>query len=349
MGEGAKEISARAVEQVDPDNPDSLGAVIDRIQGSRVFSGHPADTEGSPESQDENEVEHTSQEPLSEAEEPAKEPPDQAPPEKAEEGQTEDWGFTPKYKSHREAEIGYREAERKMHEATQAAAALKAEVEQLRRELEGIKRGESQPSAEESQEPKTNEQLVAAYEAALTEISELDPYDPNYHKLAAKAWAKTGLDKLLLQSVLNEIDKRLEERLSRASGQVAPSPPAADTPPATPAPSGDEHQRLVAMAEDMARQAGLEMTPGSLDHRLFWSNLNFLPEGLSFQDEVKWMIQETKRLKPQPSQTRPSPESIHREHAVMERGSDASTKSPASDKPTTIGALLDKQMQRRVI
>jgi hypothetical protein len=346
MSEGAEVTSVRPVETTGPDNPDSLGAVMDRIQGNRVFSGHPADTEGNPETQDESGDEQTPAEPVSAPDKPDEKPPEKEPPKVAGDGQAEDWGFTPKYKSHREAEIGYQEAERKMHEATQAAAALKAEIEQLRREMEEVKRDKSQPSESEGQEPKTNEQLVAAYESALTEISGLDPYDPNYHKMAAQAWAKTGLDKLLLQSVLNEIDKRLEERLQGASGQVAQPPPATDTPPATPAPPVDDQRRLVAMAEDLARQAGLEMTPGSLDHRLFWSNLNFLPEGLSFQDEVQWMIQETKRLKPQ---SRPAPESIHREHAVMERGSDASTQVPANEKPATIGALLDRQMQRRVI
>jgi len=349
MSEGAEATSVKAVETIGPDNPDSLGAVIDRIQGNRVFSGHPADTEGDPETQDEEEGKQTPPEPPSAPEKPDAKPPEKEPPKEAGDGQAEDWGFTPKYKSHREAEIGYQEAERKMHEATQAAAAAKAEAEKLRQELEEVKSGKALPSKEETQEPKTNEQLVAAYESALTEISELDPYDPNYHKLAAQAWAKTGLDKLLLQSALSEIDRRLEERLRGASGQDAQPPLAAGTPPATPAPPGDDQQRVVAMAEDLARQAGLDMTPGSLDHRLFWSNLNFLPEGLSFQDEVRWMVQETNRLRPKASPARPAPESIHREHAVMERGSDASTRVSGNEKPATIGALLDQQMQRRVI
>jgi hypothetical protein len=90
--------------------------------------------------------------------------------------------------------------------------------------MEEVKRDKSQPSESEGQEPKTNEQLVAAYESALTEISGLDPYDPNYHKMAAQAWAKTGLDKLLLQSVLNEIDKRLEETPPRSVGASCPAP-----------------------------------------------------------------------------------------------------------------------------
>jgi len=345
MGEGAKDISARMVEHIDPDNPTSLGAAINRLQEQRIFSGHPADTEGSPEMHEEATGEQTPQESLPVTEKSEGKPPEGEPQQEAGDGQTEDWGFTPKYKSHREAEIGYREAERKMHEATQAAAALKAEVEQLRRELEEVKKGASKPSAMATQEP--NEQLVAAYEAALAEISELDPYDPDYHKLAAKAWAKTGLDKLLLQSVLQEVDKRLQERLQGSSGQAVP--PATGTQPSIPAPQGEDTQRLVSMAEDMARQAGLDMSPGSLDHRLFWSNLNFLPEGLSLQDEVKWMIQETKRLKNQTSQARPAPESIHRDHAVLERGSSGSTQTSASEKPHTIGSLLDRQLQRRVI
>lgn len=351
MSQGDASISSKPVEPVSADDSQTLGAAISRIQGKRVFSGHPADIVDDPETGEEGGGEES--------------PPETAPPlpshqedkgdaqgedQKADDASDnlDDWGFKPKYKTHRDAEIGYQEAERKMHEATQAAAAARAEIEQLRRELEELKAGRDQPPSikeENPKEPQTNEQLVAAYEAALTEISALDPYDPNYHKLAAMAWAKTGLDKVLLNTALQELERRLDERLK---AMQAPSTPQEPESGPTTAQTSDP-QRLVAMAEEQAIKAGLDMTPGSLDHRLFWSNLQLLPEGMTLNDEISWMIKETKRLKSASGVGRPTPERIHSDNAVLERGGKTTSPPPEEKIPSTIGSLLDQQMQRRII
>lgn len=347
MSNGADKQSATIVEPISPDDPNSLGFAISRVQERRVFSGHPADLADTADDA-EPPIDDSQPSGMTAAETPPAAPPAE-PDTQAPEG---DLDFKPKYKSHREAELGYKEAERKMHEATQAAAAARAELEQLRRELEELKasrvEAQAQPEPEKAPvEPKTNEQLVAAYEKALSEISELDPYDPNYHKLAAQAWAKTGLDQILLQTVLSEVERRLEGRIS-GKPTASPEPPTGDIQsPSSPPSQQVDSRQLVSMAEEMARKAGLDMTPGSLDHRLFWSNLNFLPDGLTFNDEVKWMIQETMRLKPG-TPSRSAPESIHQRHAILERGGDISSPS-SSDQPVNLSTLIDHQMRRRVI
>lgn len=329
--------SETAVSTITANTPGSVGAMIEEAKRRRVLSGHPADREQAVVSEiTETAVPEPEPEPESAAQPPTGEKPDDS-------GRAEEWGFTPKYKSHREAEIGYREAERKMHEATQAAAAAKAEAEQLRRELEQLKEQLNTvlPAAEEPAAT-TEDPLVSAYENALARISDLDPFDPDYHKKAARIWASTGLDKILLEKAIREVEQRLQKNFLP---QETPAATAAPPPQAPAAAAEDTRQRLITMAEDLARKAGLDMTPGSLDHRLFWSNLNYLPDGLSFQEEVQWMIRETQRLKPKAA----NPETIHREHAVLERGSDATIQTARPKTPSTISEMLERHMQKRII
>ncbi len=323
MGQSA-DVSAKVVEPVSPENPDSLNASLDRIQEDRVYSGHPADVRNTPE-EDTPPADDTKQEPAE-------------PPKDGDGKLPEGWEFKPKYKSHKDAELAYQEAERKMHEATQSAAALRSDLDKMRQDIEEVKAGKAKP--EETPPAETGEEITAAYEAALTRISDLDPYDPDYHKQAAKAWAGTGLDKILLKAALDEVDKRLEGRLPAPTAPA--ETPAIETPPAS-APA--DKQALTAKANEMARQAGLDMTPGSLDYRLFWSGLEFLPEGMSFQEEVNWLAKEATRMKPQ----RPSPEKLHRDNAVLERGGDPGARVTQTEQTATIGALLDQQLHRRVI
>jgi hypothetical protein len=50
-------------------------------------------------------------------------------------------------------------------------------------------------------------------------------------------------------------------------------------------------------------------------------------------------------MKPQ----RLSPEKIHRDNAVLERGGDPGARVTQTEQTATIGTILDTQLQRRVI
>lgn len=348
---GANELGVSG--QVEGAPTEKLGDILDRMQSRRVFLGHPAETPGG---EQEAEMDASSspgeeQKEVQSADTGKSQEEDTAADQSQEASEDySSWGFKPKYRNHLEAEIGYREAERKMHEATQAAAALKAEVERLRQEMELLKQGHSrEPVSESIPAPEVDEQVMSAYEKALAEINELDPYDPDYQKLAAKAWAKAGIDRVLLQKVLQEVERRL-------SGAGGPQPVSSGNEAGTlQAPQGqaapvDMHQHLVQTAEAMAKAYGLDMTPGSVDHRLFWSNLNHLPQGLSLEEEVRWMTNETKKLKAQLlAKEGPQASNIHTTHSVLERGSEAAVRSRAGVSKETIESLLEKHRSRRVI
>ncbi|MEW6385916.1 MAG: hypothetical protein AB1491_00145 [Thermodesulfobacteriota bacterium] len=336
----------RPVEPVNAEEEGSLGASLSALQERRIYTGHPADVaEETPPEEPEGPSEKASETPGAVPPDGGT-PPPATPPEGGEE-LPPGWDFKPKYRDHRAAELGYKEAERMAHEKAEEAKKAREETEALRRELEELK---AKPAAPEEKPPvppqMTEEEQEAAIARGLQEISEIDPYDPDYYKKAAKIWKKVGVGAPLdEQTIAAIVDRRVEEKL-KASPAAAPPP--------QPEPAGGQGEAET-LAMQMASEAGLDMKPGSPDYLLFWGNARFAPN-LPFKEQVNWTIKEARRMKEEiagqtpPSPPTPKPAEVHQEHAVLERGGSGYRPPPKEgEKPETMGTLLEKQLERRVI
>lgn len=301
----------------------SLASIRERLKQQRVFSGHPADLAGPIGGDEEEEPEGRHVQPPA-----GEEPPGGAPEEKkdGEEGVPEGWDFKPKYKDHREAEIGTREAERKMHEATTRAAELEREVEEL-------KKKPPEPPATPAEPPApapTAEEIEKQVGEVLNEIDNLDPYADDYQAQRAKLWAKVAT----LRETPTIDEAKITEIVKRTVGQHQGQ-------------GEDEAQsRSIQQATRMAQEAGLDMSDKSHDSFLFWDALSRAPkpeDNATLQEQVDFMISEvkTKRAK-EKSATAPETE-------ILGRGGTPPPAKTEDYKPRTLGSIRDKWRERRTI
>lgn len=188
-------------------------------------------------------------------EEPPEEPPDE----------TEPAATTPparRFASQEEAERAHREAEQRMHQSTQEAAALRRHVEQVElrlRELETSRPQEQPPSAAPPTQINIRERLKAAY----TEASNLDPDADNYYQrqqdILVNAQAEI-LENLLSSTRLTEeqISQRIQQGVQQAQADWQ-----RQTQQQTDA------QRQTQKLLDAATAAGLDVRPPPDDGRGF--------------------------------------------------------------------------------
>lgn len=333
-----------------PEHQDSLASILEEAPRP-VFTGHPALGEEEGEIHPEGEDKGTKP-----PEQTGKEEEDKKPPEPSETPK-----FEPKYKSHEEAERAYQEAERRMHEATTQAAKDKEALEAAERERDEIRQKLAEKEAKPPEPPaKTPEELEAEQEAkieaALEEISGLDEGDPEYRKKVAKAWRKAGIGgsgqpaipdaKVIEEMIDRQVAERLQEKEAAAAAQR----------------QKDEKDRqareaadLSTKAEDLATKAGLNMEKGNADYRLFWDVVNEGPEeikGKPFEDQVKWVVGEVRRLKGEVAQStqeaQKRAQETQQQNAVLERGA-SRPKAPQAPEPFTLGSIMDKHRAARII
>lgn len=342
------------VEPIPSSDPGSLGNVLDRLQNQRVYSGHPADLENPEEpaalgTESKPSEGSTGVEPSPEIK-PEQEPAKPSP--KPEPETPEGWPFSPKYKSHLDAEIGARETARMAHEKAEEAAKLRREREELQKQLDELQKGKQ---SQESVSDKSVEELQGLVKSALEEISNLDPYDADYQEKSSQVWAKT-LAYVQSQARLNEAD--LEAAIER---QLQKRQPHSDQtgPTDNQMGQGDPNAEMVNAATDMAKQAGLDMTPGSLDYELFWSKTPEAPK-LSFEEQVAWVSNEVKRLRnlaAEAERARIQKEQSDQEKArqmqinntPLERGGMGYHPPSGGTTMTTINSTLEQLRQRRTL
>lgn len=225
----------------------------------------------------------------------------------------------PKFESLEEYDKAYKEAETRMHTATEEAAkerkareeeakaaeealkAKEAEAETARKELEDFK------AAQEA--AKSQLGLKERYAEALKKVRSIkldtDPdtgetiYPPDYDDQVAEAWAGTGVDPEKVAKEAARIAReelRLEQEAERKEREATAAKTAEEK-------EAEEQAKIRADAEKLAVSKGLDMTPGSADHRIFYTFVNELastPEHeyreKPFEEQVEWAVSGVKEL-----------------------------------------------------
>jgi hypothetical protein len=183
-------------------------------------------------------------------------------------------------------------AETRMHTATTETSEERKAREALETEVAEL-RAKEEARAAEAARPAAIEANKAAYAEALKKIKEIPVtrdeegnlvYPDDYDDQVAAAWASTAPDP---EKIIEEVTKRAEakEAARRAAADAATAEQR----------EADEAARITADAEKLAAEAGLDMTPGSADYRLFYSHVDELKKNPDheyrnkpFEEQVKW-------------------------------------------------------------
>lgn len=186
--------------------------------------------------------------------------------------------ITRRFKSHEDAEKGYRELQR---EKTIADSRIQTLTEEIQRQ----KKQEKEAQDRQVEEQSFTDYAQTRNEQALKEIDEIDPDDPDYRKKAAAAWARANKDIRFWKP---------------AAQEAAPEAPKGEAPPA--APQGQSDQQAV----DDAREyvcGQLEAVGLKPDDRLFWSIARTAPtkdaqgQPLELDAQIQWALAETKNYR----------------------------------------------------
>lgn len=217
----------------------------------------------------------------------------------------------PKFATLEEWEKGYKEAETRMHTATGETAKEREarEVAEKRAEAAETKLAEKEAEikriADEAAKPKvlSEDEQDTVFENALSEIADLDRSDPDHKKQAAKIWRK-AIASSGDSRPLPDPEKIAEDAATRAWEKIQAKQAEATAKTAEER-DRENRERLNREASDFAKQAGLDMTPGSADYRLFWDIANNDLGNQEFMkgdnlpppvEQFKWVTGEAKRL-----------------------------------------------------
>jgi hypothetical protein len=304
---------------VDPQSEGSITAALSAAR--RVYSGHPADPEA--EGDDDN------------ATGPAKgDDADQDAPKSGKKGE-EPPAY--KYKTHEDAEKGYREAERLAHQRAEEASRANAEAERLRQENEALKLQMGGDKTQDAAKPAASKEVKAKVKDALVAIRGLEQYDDDYDDKVAEIWANAGFGGQALPE-----GKTLEEMVNKAVADRLQAEKAA-------AAETSQKQAAVKQAVAQATALGLDMQEGSPDHTLFWDVSGRLPrEIVDFDDQIAWVVKEVKQIKA--TILKSSASSRGRSATVvLERHGPGKARSepPGAAAPLSLGEAIS-QTQRRV-
>lgn len=242
-----------------------------------------------------------------------------------------------KYKSQEEAERAYREAERRMHQATSEKAALQRELEELKQRLAALEGKQQGEQPERTPPPK--EEAVERLVALNNQIDNLDPFDPDYQRRRAEL----ELEKAF---ILDAVKGR----------EAIPSPEAVKELVRRELAAREEEETRRRELEDLSRRVtrmaesyGLDMKPDSWDYRQFWRAVRAgdVPEG-DLETQVKTLAEEILADKANFGQRAvQSMKKIHDENAVLGRGGAGPPAGGQEMKrPTSIHEILAANRRR---
>lgn len=215
------------------------------------------------------------------------------------------------------------------HKASEKAKTLEAENKQLRERIEAIEKEERERNRPK---PITKEERAAKLTEALRAIDELDPEADDYAAQRAAILAEA------FDSPAPAVDEYTVEEKVR---QVLKAEKEAES-------AQEREARLVGDAEKMAKDAGLDMTPGSRDYRLFWDAINRAPmgEGTTLKQQVDFMVGEVKGLYDSIRQeilaSVQKADENQTQNAVLERGGTPTPASQATSHPMSISDHMEQ-------
>ena len=280
--------------------------------------------------------------------------------------------FSPKHKTWEETEKSRVEAEREMHEAKTLAATERAARETAEAKLaekEAAKTPEKpveevKPPSREEQKTRLRSVASVANQKALDKIDTLDSTDPDYRKQVAEAWAEANTEALMEAGVGGVSQESINKMVTE---QVQVTLKAEREATAAERVKEDERRKLSAEertrqdAIDLAKGAGLDMTPGSADYRLFFdiaekdlSNQEFMkgttaPE---LKTQVEWVVGEYRKLTGKLAQTVQEREEAARKHqddnTVLGKGGTKTTKIK-QEGPGSLGSDFQEVRRERTL
>lgn len=267
------------------DTGGTLQDALNRAKQESIFTGHPAkDTplegpEDEPGKGDDKDQDKGGDKDKGDQD---KETPKEE-PSKTEESEK----FEFKYKSHEEAEKGYREATGKMHEATTEAKKARERAETLQNQINELTIQVSKLRETPVKEEEPSSQTPGRIAALLKDIERLEvPTEDNeqakaeYQNKVAEIWAK-ALDEGISDGVVRELERR-----EKVAEQERQKKERADS----------TSKGVVQLATTRATEAKLDMKKDSDDSKLFWAMADLAPEG-DIESQVDWTIKEVQRIK----------------------------------------------------
>ena len=256
---------------------------------------------------------------------------------------------------------GYKEAETRMHTATGETAKEKAarEAAEARAEAAEAKLAEQEAEKEklatEAAKPKplTEDEQDAIFEKAAAELADLDQTSPDYLKEYGRIWRKAinaaGQDRTPpdAETAAEEVATKAWEKFEAKR--------AAETAKTAEQRQREETERIQTQANDYAKKAGLDMTPGSAAYRLFWDIANndlkdqeFMKgeNPPSLEEQFKWVTEETRKVAgqvvQQTDEERRRAELVQRNNSVLGKGV---THAPSKEPPKK--RSLDEMYEQR--
>lgn len=310
---------------------ESMAEILDKTRP--VYSGHPAEGEKPSEEAKPSEEEEEKATPSEEEKE------EEEKPSPSEEEEEEPPKF--KYKSHEEAEKGYKEAEKLVTKRSEETQKERERSEDLQRQLneanEALLKRESE-KPEEKKEPSFLDSSTDRMQKLLQSISNIDPEDKDYDRKVATLWGELNTEQQA------EIDRRLTSALEEYDSKKKREQEEDDDEKST-------QNRIVEDAAKIAASEGLDMKEDSDDSYMFWSFAPGAPEG-TIESQAKWACEKVKKVKQ--SIVKPYLKSkgkarkAQEENEVLERGGEkppAKKKEP--DKPVTLSEAFE-QSERRI-
>ena len=254
---------------------------------------------------------------------------------------------------------GYKEAETRMHTATEETATERKarEAAEERAKVAEEKLAEQERLAREAARPKplTEEDQDAVFEKAAEEIAELDRTDPDYLKNYARIWRR-AVSKAGEHRAMPDADTLAEEAANKAWEKLQ-AKQAAESAKTAEERQRESQERLDQQANDFAKQSGLNMTPGSADYRLFWDIAhNDLGEqefmkGDSppqLEEQFKWCADKAKAIRgqvvEQTDAERAAVLAAQKNNQVLGKGSNPPPKEPV--KPRSLSEMQIERASR---
>lgn len=260
-------------------------------------------------------------------------------------------GTAPRFKTHEEAERGYRELQGKTTKAEQRA-------KDLAEELDRIKNADRLRAEAEAEREKVIDYAAERRAQALEAIDELDPEKPDYRKEAAKILSKADID----------IYEHYQQRGTKppADEGAAAEKGTGDQAAAAGAAAGQdpEMEKVVGFIQEKIAGEGLEK-----DDPLFWQYAGQAPitdkqgRPTKLEDQIRWAVEQTKQYheriqakRTKEEEDRAAEETRRRQSAEIPlgrgtagAGAPAAGGKPAAEeaKPLSLSDAIDLAQERR--
>lgn len=277
---------------------------------------------------------------------------------------------TPRFKSHDEAEDGYRELQGKTTKVEQENATLRRQLAEAGQKLTAAERAEAEKQARAEQRKGIMEFSKQRKKEALAAIDGLDPDSPDYQDQAAQILAEADVDiQEYIQDARAAAKPAADEKGAAAPGDKGEAAAKEGEKPAGEAAAGEAGTEETAMEQIRSRlkEAGMEE-----EDEMFMAIASHAPstdkdgKRIPFDRQIEWAIEKTKTYNArQAEKNRKAQEKAadekgrqhQEENLPLGRGGQPGGGSggpgggkPASEsKPTSLADAIDNAKKSRVL